>query len=68
MVKPGCCYRQAMKVRPREAADLPAARAFLVRHNNARVARLGELLKPLDHPALPTEDLPTARPRAGCLR
>ena len=44
-----------MKVRPREAADRPAARAFLAEHNSARVARLGELLEPLDHPALLAE-------------
>ena len=44
-----------MKVRPREAADRPAARAFLAEHNSARVARLGELLEPLDHPALLTQ-------------
>ena len=44
-----------MKVRPREAADRPAALAFLARHNIARVARLGELLEPLDHPALLAE-------------
>ena len=44
-----------MKVRPREAADLPAARVFLAEHNSARVARLGELLEPLDHPALLAE-------------
>lgn len=44
-----------MKVRPREAADRPAALAFLARHNSARVARLGELLEPLDHRALLAE-------------
>jgi GNAT superfamily N-acetyltransferase len=46
---------EAMKVRPREAADRPAALAFLARHNSARVARLGELLEPPDHPALLAE-------------
>ena len=46
---------EAMEVRPREAADRPAALAFLTRHNSARVARLGELLEPLDHPALLAE-------------
>jgi GNAT superfamily N-acetyltransferase len=45
----------AMKVRPREAADLPAAEVFLAEHNSARVARRGELLEPLDHPALLAE-------------
>ena len=44
-----------MKVRPREAADQSVARAFLARHHSARVARLGELLDPLDHPALLAE-------------
>jgi GNAT superfamily N-acetyltransferase len=46
---------QAMKVRPRQAADRPAALAFLARHNSVRVARLGELIEPLDHPALLAE-------------
>jgi GNAT superfamily N-acetyltransferase len=55
VVKPGCYYREAMKIRPREAADRPAALVFLARHNSARVARLGELLEPLDHPALLAE-------------
>jgi GNAT superfamily N-acetyltransferase len=39
-------------IRPREAADQAAAREFLTRHGSLRVARLGELLHPLDHPAL----------------
>ncbi len=39
-----------MKVRPREAADQAAARTFLARHHS-----LGELLDPLDHPALLAE-------------
>jgi GNAT superfamily N-acetyltransferase len=51
----GCCYGDAMQVRSREAADQPAARAFLVRHLSARVARLGELLDPLGYPALLAE-------------
>ena len=46
---------EAMTVRLREAADRPAALAFLARHDSARVARLGELLEPLDHPALLAE-------------
>jgi len=45
-----------VKVRPREAADQAAARAFLDRHNSVRAARLGELVHPLDHPALVAED------------
>lgn len=40
-----------MKVRPREAADQAAAREFLARNGSLRVARLGELIHPLDHPA-----------------
>ena len=44
-----------MKVRPREAADRAAARAFLARHLSARVARLGQLLDPLEYPALLAE-------------
>jgi GNAT superfamily N-acetyltransferase len=45
----------AMTVRPREAADLPAAEVFLAEHDSGRVARLRELLEPLDHPALLAE-------------
>ena len=44
-----------MKIRPREVADQAAARAFLARHGSLRVARLGELVHPLDHPALVAE-------------
>lgn len=44
-----------MKIRPRDAADQAAARAFLVRHGSLRVARLGELVHPLEHPALVAE-------------
>ena len=44
-----------MKVRPREAADLAAAEAFLAQHYSLRAARLGELVHPLDHPALVAE-------------
>jgi GNAT superfamily N-acetyltransferase len=40
-----------VKIRPREAADQSAAREFLARHGSLRVARLGELIHPLDHPA-----------------
>ena len=46
-----------MKVRPREAVGQAAARAFLARHHSVRVARLGELVYPLDHPALVAEAL-----------
>ncbi len=48
-------YVDAVKVRPREATDQAAARAFLARHNSLRVARLGELVHPLDHPAFVAE-------------
>jgi GNAT superfamily N-acetyltransferase len=44
-----------VNVRPREAADQAAARAFLARHDSVRVARLGELVHPLDHPAFVAE-------------
>jgi GNAT superfamily N-acetyltransferase len=44
-----------VNVRPREAADQAAARAFLARHNSLRAARLGELVHPLDYPALVAE-------------
>ena len=43
-------------IRPREAADQAAAREFLARHSHLRVARLGELVRPLDHPALVAVD------------
>ncbi|GLW65318.1 N-acetyltransferase [Actinomadura rubrobrunea] len=39
------------KVRPRDSADRAAVEAFLARNHSARVARRGELLYPLDHPA-----------------
>jgi GNAT superfamily N-acetyltransferase len=45
-----------VKVRPREAADQAAARAFLARHDSVRAARLGELVHPLNHPALVAEN------------
>jgi GNAT superfamily N-acetyltransferase len=48
-------YGDAVKVRPREAADQPAAQALLARHCSLRVARLGELVHPLDHPAFVAE-------------
>ena len=44
-----------MEIRAREAADQAPARAFLARHGSLRVARLGELVHPLDHPALVAE-------------
>ena len=48
-------YVDAVKVRPREAADQAAAQAFLARHNSLRVARLGKLIHSLDHPAFVAE-------------
>jgi hypothetical protein len=44
-----------VKIRPREVVDQAAAQAFLARHGSLRVARLGELVHPLDHPALVAE-------------
>jgi GNAT superfamily N-acetyltransferase len=44
-------YVGAVKVRPREVGDQAAAREFLARHGSLQVARLGELIHPLDHPA-----------------
>lgn len=44
-----------MKVRLRQAADQAAAREYLARPGSVRVARLGELAHPLDHPALIAE-------------
>jgi GNAT superfamily N-acetyltransferase len=48
-------YVDAVKVRPRAAADQAAAQAFPARHDSLRVARLGELVHPLDHPAFVAE-------------
>jgi GNAT superfamily N-acetyltransferase len=48
-------YGGVVNVRPREAADRAAAQAFLARHNSLRGARLGELVHPLDYPALVAE-------------
>ena len=53
MLDGGCV--DAVKVCPREAAGQAAARAFLARHDSLRAARLGELVHPLDHPALVAE-------------
>ena len=44
-----------IRVRPREPADEPAVGAFLAERHSARVARLGRLERPLDHPALVAE-------------
>ena len=44
-----------MQIRSRQAADRPAVRAFLAEHGHARAARLGELVDPLDYPALISE-------------
>jgi GNAT superfamily N-acetyltransferase len=45
-----------MKVRPRRAGDRASVQAFLEQHASARVARLGEVVDPLDHPALVAEE------------
>ena len=50
-------HLDAVKIRPREAADQAAAQAFLARHNSLRAACLGELVHPLDHPALVAESV-----------
>ena len=44
-----------MRVRAREEADRAAVEAFLAERHSARVARLGRLERPLDHPALVAE-------------
>jgi GNAT superfamily N-acetyltransferase len=57
-------YVDVVKVRAREAADRAAAEEFLGRHGSLRVARLEELVHPLDHPAFVAE---TADGLAGML-
>lgn len=48
--------RNAVLVRAREEFDRPAVERFLAeRHSAPRIARRGEVLYPLDHPALLTE-------------
>ena len=44
-----------MTIREREAADRDAVERFLSERQSARVARLGELVDPLEHPALIAE-------------
>jgi GNAT superfamily N-acetyltransferase len=44
-----------MQIRSRQAADRPAVRAFLAQRGHARAARRGELVDPLDYPALISE-------------
>jgi GNAT superfamily N-acetyltransferase len=44
-----------MQIRSRHAADRPAVHALLAQHHHARAARRGELVDPLDHPALLAE-------------
>jgi len=44
-----------IEVRERREADRPAVEAFLAERHSARVARLGRLVYPLDHPALVAE-------------
>jgi GNAT superfamily N-acetyltransferase len=50
-----------MTIRPRELADRPAVEAFLAERHHTRVARLGALVDPLDHPALIAEDQEDSR-------
>lgn len=44
-----------MKVRQRESTDLPVVEPFLADNHSLRVARLGKMAHPLDHPALVAE-------------
>ncbi len=44
-----------MRIRAREAADVQAVEPFLAGRGSLRVARLGRLERPLDHPALVAE-------------
>jgi hypothetical protein len=45
-----------VRVRAREDPDAPLVERFLRDENSLRVARLGRLERPLDHPALVAED------------
>jgi GNAT superfamily N-acetyltransferase len=45
-----------MRVRPKEPVDRPDVLAFYEKHETARGARRGELLHPIEHPALLAED------------
>jgi ribosomal protein S18 acetylase RimI-like enzyme len=40
------------EIRPREPADVPAVEPFLERWHSLRVARRGEVLRPIEHPQL----------------
>jgi GNAT superfamily N-acetyltransferase len=44
-----------MQVRPRQEADREAVEQFLAARHSRRVARLGEMIDPLEHPALVAE-------------
>jgi GNAT superfamily N-acetyltransferase len=44
-----------VRIRAREEADMPAVERFLAEQGSLRVARLGRLERPLDHPALVAE-------------
>lgn len=45
-----------MRVRPRVESDRPVVEPFLARWHSSRVARLGALERPLEHPALVAEE------------
>ena len=45
-----------MRVRPRVESDRPVVEPFLARWHSARVARLGELVRPIEQPALLAEE------------
>jgi GNAT superfamily N-acetyltransferase len=45
-----------MRLRPKEPSDEGRLAAFYAEHHSARIARRGELVDPMDHPALVAED------------
>jgi ribosomal protein S18 acetylase RimI-like enzyme len=45
-----------VRIRRREPSDRPAVEDFLARWNSLRVARLGRIERPLDHPAMIAAD------------
>jgi ribosomal protein S18 acetylase RimI-like enzyme len=45
-----------MRIRAREDSDRPTVEPFLARWHSARVARLGALVRPIEHPALLAEE------------
>jgi hypothetical protein len=45
-----------MRVRPRVDSDPPVVESFLARRHSSRVARLGAVERPLEHPGLIAEE------------